>query len=176
MNVPTPGETPLYGVLKQLRSLPGKRIGSAPGVGGASIVDLSKGTEPYGRLLANVRNAMSQSESPYTVPAIIWLQGEADEYTGVPYASLLNKLANDLDVDIRAITKQKTPVQIHICLVQASAASQQQLVASQHPNVHIACENKDYEKSDGTHFSAKGSRDAGMALGASIAKMWQARL
>jgi hypothetical protein len=112
---------------------------------------------------------MSQSQAPYTVPAIVWLQGEADEYTGVPYAYLLNKLANDLDADIRAITKQPHPVQIHICLVQASyAAPQQQLVASQNPNVFMACENKDYAKSDGTHFSASGSRAAGMALGASI--------
>lgn len=168
---PTGGETPLYGVLKHLKDLPGVRIGSAAGRGGTNIEGLSRGSKPYERLLTQVRNAKSQAKPPYTVPAIIWLQGESDDSLHIPYAELLNKLADDLDKDIRAITGQFNPVQIHICVTAtAIPAAAQRVVAAQNSNVHIACVNADYEKSDRLHFSAAGSRAAGMALGASMLK------
>jgi hypothetical protein len=168
----TPGETPLYGALLQLKSLAGTRIGSAAGRGGMPIAELSKGTAPYARLLNQVASAKAQSEPPYTVPAIIWMQGEADPFNE-GYAGQFSQLVTDLDTDVRAITGQSKPVQIHVCLTSyAVPAAAQQAVAISNPNVHIACNSGELDKSDGVHLTAKGSRAAGMALGASIAKMW----
>jgi Carbohydrate esterase, sialic acid-specific acetylesterase len=163
-----PGETPLYGALLQLKGLAGTRIGSAAGRGGMPIADLSKGTTPYARLLNQVTTAKAQAESPYTVPAIIWMQGEADPFNE-GYAGQFSQLVSDLDRDVRAITGQAKPVQIHVCLTSyAVPAAAQQAVAAQNPNVHIDCDTATLRRSDGVHLSAAGSRDAGMALGASI--------
>jgi Carbohydrate esterase, sialic acid-specific acetylesterase len=163
-----PGETPLYGALLQLKGLPGVRIGSAAGRGGMPIADLSKGTTPYARLINQVATAKAQAESPYTVPAIIWMQGEADPFNE-HYAADFSQLVSDLDRDVRAITGQTKPVQIHVCLTSyAVPANAQQAVAMSNPNVHIACDTATLRRSDGVHLSAAGSRDAGVALGASI--------
>jgi hypothetical protein len=166
----TAGETPLYGALLQLKGLAGTRIGSAAGRGGMPIAELSKGTAPYARLLNQVSSAQSQAEHPYTVPAIIWMQGESDAFNG-NYASDFSALIADLDRDVRAITGQSKPVQIHVCLTSyAVPAAAQQAVAATNPNVHIDCDSSNFAKSDGVHLTASGSRAAGMALGASILK------
>jgi Carbohydrate esterase, sialic acid-specific acetylesterase len=168
----TPGETPLYGALLQLKGLPGVRIGSAAGRGGMPISELSKGTAPYARLLNQVTTAKAQAEPPYTVPAIIWMQGEADPFNE-GYAGQFSQLVTDLDRDVRAITGQAKPVQIHVCLTSyAVPAAAQQAVAAQNHNVHINCDTATLRRSDGVHLSAAGSRDAGIALGASILKGW----
>jgi lysophospholipase L1-like esterase len=171
--VPTGGETPLYGALLALKGLPGTRIGSAAGRGGTPIAELSKGTAPYTRLLTQVVNAKAQATPPYTVPAIIWMQGEADPFNA-NYATNLAQLVADLNSDIKSITGQAMPVHFHICLTSyAVPAAAQQELASAIPNiVHIACDTATLRRSDGVHLSAAGSRDAGMALGASIAKSW----
>lgn len=164
----TPGETPLYGALLQLKGLPGTRIGSAAGRGGMPISELSRGTEPYARLLRQVSTAKSVASPPYTVPAIIWMQGESDAFNG-NYAADFSVLVNDLDKDIRAIKGQPKPVQIHVCLTSyAGPAAAQQAVAASNPNVHIDCDSSTFAKADGVHLLASGSRAAGAALGASI--------
>lgn len=164
----TPGETPLYGALLQLSGLPGTRIGSAAGRGGMPIAELSRGTEPYARLLRQVSAGKAGSGSPYTVPAIIWMQGESDAFNG-NYASDFSALVSDLDKDVRAITGQAKPVQIHVCLTSyAGPAAAQRSVAASNPNVHIACDSSNFAHADGVHLLASGSRAAGMALGNSI--------
>lgn len=166
----TPGETPLYGALLQLKGLAGTRIGSAAGRGGMPIAELSRGTDPYARLLRQVTTAKNIADAPYTVPAIIWMQGEADPFNG-NYAADFSALVADLDKDVRAITGQAKPVQIHVCLTSyAVPAAAQQAVAASNPNVHIDCDSANLAKSDGVHLSASGSRAAGSALGASILK------
>jgi hypothetical protein len=166
----TAGETPLYGALLGLKGLAGTRIGSAAGRGGMPISELSKGTKPYARLLNQVVSAKAQAEPPYTVPAIIWMQGEADPFNE-GYAGQFTQLIVDLDKDVRSITGQAKPVQIHICLTSyAVPAAAQQVVAASNPNVHIACDSSTLPLSDGVHLSAVGSRQAGLALGASILK------
>jgi Carbohydrate esterase, sialic acid-specific acetylesterase len=165
-----PGETPLYGALLQLKGLAGTRIGSAAGRGGMPIAELSKDTAPYARLLNQVTSAKAQSEPPYTVPAIIWMQGESDAFNS-NYAADFSALVADLDKDVRAITGQSKPVQIHVCLTSyAVPAAAQQAVAASNPNVHIDCDSSNFAKADGVHLLASGSRAAGMALGASILK------
>ena len=165
----TPGETPLYGALLALGSVSGTRIGSAAGRGGTPIAELGRGTEPYNRLIRQVVSAKASATPPYTVPAIIWMQGEADPFNE-GYAGQFNQLASNLDSDIRGITGQARAVQIHVCLTTyAVPAAAQRAVAAANPNVHIACDTAAFPKSDGVHLTAAGSRAAGLALGASIA-------
>lgn len=164
----TPGETPLYGALLQLKGLPGTRIGSAAGRGGMPIAELSRGTEPYNRLIRQVNAAKSVAASPYSVPAIILMHGESDAFNS-HYAGDFSALVTDLDKDVRAVTGQAKPVQFHVCLTSyVGPAAAQQAVAASNPNVHIDCDSATLPKADGVHLLASGSRAAGAALGASI--------
>jgi Carbohydrate esterase, sialic acid-specific acetylesterase len=165
-NIETPGVTPLYGALLELKGLPGARIGSAAGRGATSITGLSKGTAPYARLISQVAAGHALSVGHYSVPAIIWMQGESD--AGNPnYAAQLQQLFTDLDADVRETAGQAQTVQFFICLtaVRDIALAQRQVAAAM-PNVHIACETATLPKSDETHLSAQGSLEAGCALGA----------
>ena len=165
-HIDTPGVTPLYGALLELRGIPGVRIGSAAGRGGTPIAGLSKGTAPYVRLISQVAAGRALSSGHYRVPAIIWMQGESD--AGNPnYATQLQQLFNDLDADVRQTTGQVQTVQFFICLTAVpDIALAQKQVAAGMPNVHIACDDATLPKSDGTHLSAQGSLEAGCALGA----------
>ena len=164
-NIDQPGVTPLYGALFELSGIPGARIGSAAGRGGTAIAGLSKGTVPYARLISQVAAGRALSAGHYRVPAIIWMQGESD--AGNPnYAAQLQQLFADLDADVRETSGQAQTVQFFICLtaVRDIALAQRQVAATM-PNVHIACDNATLPKSDGTHLTAKGSLEAGCALG-----------
>jgi hypothetical protein len=164
-NIDAPGVTPLYGALLELRGLPGARIGSAAGRGGTPIAGLSKGTAPYVRLISQVAAARALSVGHYTVPAIIWMQGESDA-GNLNYAAQLQQLFADLDADVRQTAGQGQTVQFFICLtaVRDIAAAQRQVAAAM-PNVHVACDGATLPKSDGTHLTAQGSLEAGCALG-----------
>jgi hypothetical protein len=165
-NIDMPGVTPLYGALLELEGLPGARIGSAAGRGGTAIAGLSKGTAPYARLISQVAGGRALSGGHYSVPAIIWMQGESD--AGNPnYAAQLRQLFADLDADVRATAGQAQTVRFFICLtaVHDIALAQRQVAATM-PNVHIACDGSTLPKSDGTHLTARGSLAAGCALGA----------
>jgi hypothetical protein len=167
-NIDAPGVTPLYGALLKLQGLPGKRIGSAAGRGGTAIAGLSKGTVPYARLISQVAAGRALSGGHYSVPAIIWMQGESD--AGNPnYAAQLRQLFTDLDADVRATAGQAQTVQFFICLtaIHDIAAAQRQVAATM-PNVHIACDTATLPKSDGTHLTAQGSLEAGCALGVTM--------
>jgi hypothetical protein len=165
-NIDAPGVTPLYGALLELKGLPGSRIGSAAGRGANSIAGLSKGTAPYLRLISQVAAGRALSTGHYSVPAIIWMQGESD--AGNPnYAAQLRQLFADLDADVRATSGQAQTVQFFICLTaMRDIALAQRQVAAAMPNVHIACDDAMLPKSDGTHLTARGSLEAGCALGA----------
>lgn len=165
-NIDLPGVTPLYGALLELEGLPGARIGSAAGRGGTAIAGLSKGTAPYARLISQVAAGRALSGGHYSVPAIIWMQGESDA-ANPNYAAQLRQLFADLDADVRATAGQAQTVQFFICLtaVRDIALAQRQVAATM-PNVHIACDASTLAKSDGTHLTAQGSLAAGCALGA----------
>jgi Carbohydrate esterase, sialic acid-specific acetylesterase len=167
-NIDAPGVTPLYGALFELRGLPGTRIGSAAGRGATPIAGLSKGTAPYLRLISQVAAGKALSGGQYRVPAIIWMQGESDA-GNLHYAAQLQRLFADLDRDVRATTGQVQTVQFFICLTKVpDIARAQEQVAAAMPNVHIACNAAKLSKSDGTHLTARGSREAGCALGAQM--------
>src|ERR1700686_281414 len=130
-NIDMPGVTPLYGALLELEGLPGARIGSAAGRGGTAIAGLSKGTAPYARLISQVAAGRALSGGHYSVPAIIWMQGESD--AGNPnYAAQLRQLFADLDADVRATAGQAQTVRFFICLtvVRDIALAQRQVAAT----------------------------------------------
>jgi hypothetical protein len=162
-NVGTPGETPLYGALLTIQGLPGMHIGSAAGRGGTDIANLSRGTAPYQRLLAQVAAGQNLSKGTDTV-SVIWMQGEADS-GNTNYASEFEQLVMDIDADVRAITHQ-SPVQFYVCLpaVPMIAAAQRSVAAAM-PQVHIACDTALLDHSDGLHLTALSSRQAGGMLG-----------
>ena len=167
-DIDSPGVTPLYGALFELRGLPGARIGSAAGRGATPIAGLSKGTAPYLRLISQVAAAKGLSGGRYRVPGIIWMQGESDA-GNLNYAVQQQRLFADLDADVRATTGQVQTVQFFICLTKVpDIAEAQRQVAANMPNVHIACDTAKLSKSDGTHLTARGSMEAGCALGAQM--------
>lgn len=168
--IDVPGVSPLYGALLELKGLPGSRIGSAAGRGSTAIAGLSKGSAPYARLISQVTAGRALSTGHYSVPAILWMQGESD--AGNPnYAAQLRQLFADLDADVRVAAGQAQTVQFYICLpATPDVAQAQREVAATMPNVHIGCDTAKLPKSDGTHLTARGSFAAGCALGALIAK------
>lgn len=102
------------------------------------------------------------------MPAIIWMQGESDA-GNLNYAVQLQRLFADLDADVRATTGQVQTVQFFICLTKVpDIAGAQRQVAATMPNVYIACDTAKLSKSDGTHLTARGSMEAGCALGAQM--------
>ena len=166
--ISTPGETPLYGALLALKGLPGQRIGSAAGKGATAIAGLGKGSVPYARLLTQVTAAKALWGAGYSVPAIIWMQGESDA-GNLSYAAQLTQLIADLQADVAKISGQARPVQFFICTPwpRDIAAADLQLAASV-AGVHVACDAAKLEKSDGLHLTARGSRAAGTSLGEAI--------
>lgn len=91
-------------------------MASAPGQGGASIEDLSKGGSYYSRVTTDVTNALplaTAASKSYSVGAVFWTQGEANINAGTDraaYELLLDTLHSDLDTDLRAITDQSTAI------------------------------------------------------------------
>lgn len=165
-NVGTPGETPLYGALLTLQGQPGIRIGSAAGRGDTAVVNLSRGSAPYRRLLEQVTAGQKLSKGTDTV-SIIWMQGESDA-GNTNYASEFEQMIMDLDTDVRAITHQG-PLQFYVCLPAVpEIAAAQQSVAAAMPQVHIACDIATLDHSDGMHLTALSSRQAGGMLGQAI--------
>jgi hypothetical protein len=91
-------------------------VGTAPGQGSTTAVNLSKGTTPYNKLLSNVANvkavATAQGKT-CSVPFIGWTQGENEIDDGTLYAAYratMEQLITDLNTDIKAITGQKNAI------------------------------------------------------------------
>lgn len=89
---------------------------SCPGLGGTSILGLSKGTLHYNDLINEVVQGLARSQElglTYSVPFIAWTQGETDITNGTTkadYKARLNQLYIDLNTDIKAITGQKNDI------------------------------------------------------------------
>jgi hypothetical protein len=157
------GESPLYGALLEMKALPGRHVGSAAGRGAATIAELSKGTVPYARVLAQVNAAKTDR---YSV-SMIWMQGESD-FGNTNYAQQLKTLFNDLRADIKAASGADT--KFYICLtVHPDVAAAEQQVAQEMPGVAVACDTATLAKSDYVHLTATSSREAGRAIGQRIA-------
>lgn len=186
-NIGTPGETPLSGLLDWINTEaalegfhPGgfNFLGSCPGLGGTSITGLNKTTGPYNRLLNEVTLAKAlaiAAGKTYGVPAVLWLQGEADS-GDASYQAQLTQLFIDLNTDIKAITGQAKDVQFFMYQTNAASgpaalpAYAQYNVAAAAANVHIASPVYPFGRNttDNTHLLAFGSRIIGSYFGRAI--------
>ena len=87
-------------------------LGTAPGLGGQTIEQLSKGTVYYNRILAQTEAANTIALSagkPHRFDFMSYTQGEADyreETATSEYKQLLKTLLSDLNTDIKSLTAQ----------------------------------------------------------------------
>jgi hypothetical protein len=107
------GATNLYDVLV-----------SSPGLGSQTIAQLSKGTANYQRFIDGVTNGFALANAAgktYNLPAVFWLQGEANNGNTdkATYKTALIKLRDDINTDVKAITGQKNDV-VFLCYQMAS--------------------------------------------------------
>ena len=89
------------------------------GQDGTIISKLGKNSEPYKKLLHDIETAYQSANNrgwDFIMPAICWMQGESDvcKNTGANYRELLLQFANDINKDVKQITRQERDVEI-IC-------------------------------------------------------------
>lgn len=89
----------------------------AGGRGGTEISRLVKGSEPYTMFLENIKKSYEEARErgiKFYVPAICWMQGESDmfDYTHVDYKKMLKQFAEDINNDVKEITRQREDVKI----------------------------------------------------------------
>lgn len=87
------------------------------GQGATPFTGISRGTAPYERLLADIRQACDESRRRgwhFVVPALCWMHGETDmeRRTATDYKEALRQFATDINSDVKAITGQWQPVGI----------------------------------------------------------------
>lgn len=87
------------------------------GLGSTSILKFVKGEELYTSFLAKIKlaydNAKEKGNNTVKVPAVVYVQGEADLVPHTrQYKELLAQLQVDLNTDIKAITKQEEDIPI----------------------------------------------------------------
>lgn len=81
------------------------------GQGASSIVDISKGSQPYQKFLEEIEGAYEKAKSKgwdFQVPAVCWMQGEDDVLwkKSSNYKKDLKTFLTALNKDVKAITKQ----------------------------------------------------------------------
>lgn len=89
-----------------------------PGGTGMSKITVMNRYKPiYNKFLEELKNAYLKAQEKgweFYVPAICWMQGESDiiEYSGYDYKQLLKQFKNDINNDIKQITKQKQDISL----------------------------------------------------------------
>ncbi len=89
------------------------------GKNGTIISKLSKGSQPYQKLIHDIKTAYESATDrgwSFEMPALCWMQGETDanSYPGTNYRELFLHFSKDINDDVRRITGQKKDVEI-IC-------------------------------------------------------------
>lgn len=89
------------------------------GTGMSKITVMNKTTQTYNKFLVELRNAYQKARErgwDFYVPAICWMQGESDiiEYSEYNYKQLLKQFKNDINKDIKQITKQAQDIPLII--------------------------------------------------------------
>ena len=158
-------------------------LGSAPGEGGKTIAQLSKGTSYYNRLLENVTYAKTRAAAlnqTYGVLAVTWAQGEWDILNATPaatYKALLDQLVADLNTDIKAITGQTKSIPLivyqtasHLAYASdAKIANAQFEVAVSNPLVMLAVPGYIFAHAgDYIHLNGRGYKSMGAFYGRAI--------
>lgn len=119
------GETPVSAqsnMIKQLiqaengysyTDFPYQILGTTPGYGSRTLVQLAKGTDYYNRLIAQVGQANTIASAlgkKLVVQAFSWAQGDLGTGATGTYAQNLEQLRLDIDTDVKAITGQTQDV------------------------------------------------------------------
>lgn len=152
--------------------------GGAPGLGSQSIAQLSKGTVPYQRFIAQVtaqKNLAVASGRTYSVDLVGLIQGEQDCELGTTraaYLAALLQLQADLDADIKAITGQTNSVRIllyqtsHKIVTSGGAVALAQMDAvKQSPYFHFVTPCWPFPRYDFVHLVAIGYNWMGKYFG-----------
>ena len=89
------------------------------GQDGTIISELGKGSQPYQKLLHDIKSAYESAKDhgwSFEMPALCWMQGETDvnSYPGTNYRELLLQFVKDINHDVKQITGQKKDIEI-IC-------------------------------------------------------------
>lgn len=89
------------------------------GKGTTALAQLGKGSEPYQKFLEDIEKAYTKATAKgwdFYIPAICWMQGESDitDYPGTDYRQQLLNFYEDVNRDIRHITRQHEDVRF-IC-------------------------------------------------------------
>ena len=89
------------------------------GQDGTIISNLGKDSEPYKKLIKDIKTAYKSARGngwEFEVPALCWMQGETDvnSYPGTNYRQLLLQFVEDINKDVKQITGQKKDIEI-IC-------------------------------------------------------------
>ena len=89
------------------------------GKDGTIISKLGKGSQPYQKLIKDIKTAYESATDrgwSFEMPALCWMQGETDinSYPGTNYRELFLQFSKDINDDVKRITGQQKNVEI-IC-------------------------------------------------------------
>lgn len=179
---PTAGQTTMVKMLIEAENGYGvddinyQLLGNSPGMGSTSMEQLSKGTAPYNRLIAQVQQAYTLAQAQgktFKVSAFSWAQG-AGGYGGTDYVQSLEDLRADIETDVKSITGQDEPVK---CITwQAFARTNNEskrlydrYVEASERFEHIVCAGPTYQLATiskaNLHFNALSSMHLGAYFG-----------
>ena len=190
---PSLGETPSRGTGDAIKELIEAEDGKAhtdheyklllsnPGFGALTIVQLSKGTTHFSRMVQQAQYGLSLANAQgdtYAVQAVTWIQGESDYLSGTTqaaYLSALNTLVSDIQTDLKAVTGQSKRIavigyQVASHINGASddipdIALAQLECAEANANFFIATPMYHFPYADGFHLTGPGSQWLGAYLG-----------
>lgn len=168
--------------LQASRDATRKLILTACGVGGARVTELSDGASPdyWARIedaIALVEGLATGAAEDYRVPAVTYLQGEADLNDASSYKTDLGAYLDDLQAAIAAASGQTRPAAIFLYQTRHTAASQD--VGVGQAQLELALERSDtylaapvYAVTDkGVHLDPNGSRWLGCHFGKVMARV-----
>ena len=191
------GETPLSGATDVLSKSLKKGshkiqfIGSATGVGGASIDGIGKGSQAYQRIMDDLKHLQTiatESGKKLCMPSFIWTQGETDQQnkqTKEWYKNKMSQLIADINTDAKAITGQTQDIlcfgyQVgsHLHYYQHNptyypriAIAQLEMALDDHSNYIMTTPMYHFDYSDGVHLTAPMSRLYGEYVGLTMNKV-----
>jgi hypothetical protein len=156
-------------------------VASAPGAGGRTIQQLSKGTTYYTRILTQTQAAKDLATAVnkgHTVPFMTYTQGEANYNnpvsTASEYKGLLKTLIADLNTDIKAITAQSDDLPM-VCYQLAThrfklrtvptVALGQHEASIEDSNIHMATPMYIFDYTDNIHTTNDSNKHLGHYYG-----------
>ncbi|MBP9155995.1 MAG: hypothetical protein KBF48_13735 [Xanthomonadales bacterium] len=167
-------ETPIAGMSEMLHersTYTGLTLGMATGFPSLTIAQCSIGQTAYNSRLTAIRAAYQRGREQSMqakMLAFCWLQGESDGATATAsYAATLNTLRTDINIDVKAITKQTDDLWcLSYQLDRAKIGLAHLLAQETYDNIVVAAPIYHLERNaDGIHFTSLGSKIMGAYFG-----------